>query len=137
MNGGSTFRMRLISPVKSDEIDGVVSFTARDASGSFGILAHAFRRLTALSFGVASFRVSGGTMGYLALPGGVLYFSENVLKIATTSFVRSSNFNEIADALEKKMRAEEEGIHEIKRSLHQLDEEIVKRLAQFSRGRAP
>lgn len=129
-----TFKLSVISPVRRDQLDDVVSFTARDASGSFGILANAYRRVTALSFGMASLVRSNGVSEYLALPGGVLYFSRNNLTIAATSFVRSQDMSEIASALEKKIRTEEEGIREIKRSLHHLDEEILKRLSFFSRG---
>lgn len=129
----NSFRLRLISPVRIDQVDDVVSFTAKDASGSFGVLPYAFRRVTALSFGMATLRKVDGSSEYLALPGGVLYFSANELKIAATSFVRSSNIAEISEALEKKLRAEEEGIREIKRSLRRLDEEILKRLSLFSR----
>ena len=78
-------------------------------------------------------RKADGTSEYLALPGGVLYFASNELKIATTTFVRSRNRDEITAALEKKIRVEEETIRDLKRSLHQLDEEILKRLSSMGR----
>lgn len=134
MSDRASFTLTLITPVKREQIDDVISFVAKDASGSFGILANAFRRITALSFGMASLSRSDGTTEYLALPGGVLTFSRNVMRIATTSFVRSRNRDDITSALETKIRTEEEGISEIKRSLHQLDEEILKHLSLFSRG---
>lgn len=129
----NVFRLRLMSPINMEEIEGIVSFTAKDASGSFGILANAFRRITALSFGMASFRKSDGSTEYLALPGGVLYFMSNDLKIATTSFVRSRDAKEISSALDHKIRIDEDNIRELKRSLHQLDEEILRRLSSMSR----
>ena len=129
----NTFRLRLMSPVQLDQIDDIESFTAKDASGSFGILANAYRRITALSFGMATLRKADGTSEYLALPGGVLYFASNELRIATTTFVRSRNRDEITTALEKKIRVEEETIRDLKRSLHQLDEEILKRLSSMGR----
>lgn len=122
-----------MSPVQLDQIDDIESFTAKDASGSFGILANAYRRITALSFGMATLRKADGTSEYLALPGGVLYFASNELRIATTTFVRSRNRDEITTALEKKIRVEEETIRDLKRSLHQLDEEILKRLSSMGR----
>ena len=125
-----------MSPTKLEETDDIVSFTAKDASGSFGILANAYRRITALSFGMASFRKSDESTEYLALPGGVLYFSGNVLKITTTSFVRSRDIRDITAALDKKLHFEEENIREIKRSLHRLDEEILKRLSTMGRRAA-
>jgi F-type H+-transporting ATPase subunit epsilon len=134
VSAGATFMLTLVSPVRREQLDDVLRFTGRDGSGSFGILANAFRRITALSFGMASLTRADGASEYLALPGGVLYFSRNSLRIATTAFVRSRSMDEVAQALEKKIRSEEEGIREIRRSLHRLDEEILKRLSHFSRG---
>ena len=129
----NAYHLRLMSPTKLEQIDGIVSFIAKDSSGSFGILANACRRLTALSFGMASLKKRDGSVEYLALPGGVLYFSGNVLKIATTSFVRSLSIDEISVALDKKIRVEEDSIQEIKRSLHRLDDEILRRISAMSR----
>ena len=110
------FLLQLMSPTKLEQIDGIVSFIAKDASGSFGILANAGRRITAFRSEWHRFEESDGSVEYLALPGGVLYFSDNVLKIATTSFVRSPSIEEISAALDQKIRFEEESIREIKRS---------------------
>lgn len=129
----NTFRMRLMSTTKLEEIGDIVSFTAKDASGSFGILANALRRITALSFGMATLKKSDGSIEYLALPGGVLYFASNELKIATTTFVRSRDINEITAALDQKVRLEEESIRDIKRSLRHLDDAILRRLSTMSR----
>lgn len=126
-----------MSPIQLVQIDDIVSFTAKDASGSFGLLANAFRRITALSFGMTSLRRADGSLEYLALPGGVLYFASNELRIATTTFVRSQSRDEITAALDKKIRLEEENIRDLKRSLHQLDEEILRRLSSMGRLAEP
>ena len=69
----------------------------------------------------------------MALPGGVLYFVDNELRIATTKFVRSSKLEEISAALDRQFRQEEEGLRDIKQSLHRLDEEIMKRMYELKR----
>jgi F-type H+-transporting ATPase subunit epsilon len=129
----NTFSIRLMSLARLEQVDDVVSFVAKDGSGSFGVLANAFRRITALSYGVAMFRGLDGTVEYIAFPGGILYFAMNELKIATTKFVRSRSIDEISAALDQSIRVEEDHIREIKRSLHRLDEEIIKRLSSMSR----
>ena len=128
-----TFRLNLMSMTRSESIPNVVRFTGRDAEGSFGILANACRRMTVLIFGLAHFQDEAGQVEYLALPGGLLYFSGNELRIATTNFVRNSGLEEISVALDRQLRQEEAELHEIKQSVHRLDEEIMKRMYELKR----
>jgi F-type H+-transporting ATPase subunit epsilon len=128
-----TFRLHLMSMTRSEVIPDVVQFTGRDTAGSFGILANAHRRMTALVFGLAHFQNAGGKVEYLALPGGLLYFVENVLRIATTNFVRSSSPEEISEALDRQLRTEEAELRDTRQSLHRLDEEIMKRMFELKR----
>lgn len=129
-----TFTVHLASPSRLDRIDGVASATARDASGSFGILPGACRRLSALVYGLATFRKADGTIEYLAAAGGVLYFQGDALRISTTNYIRIANIREIPEVLDQRLRRQEDSIREIKDSLHQLDEEMLKRLARMGRG---
>ncbi len=128
-----TFRLHLMSATQSEWIPDVVRFTGRDAAGSFGILANAARRMTVLVFGLAHWQNAAGKVEYLALPGGVLYFVNNELRIATTKFVRSAGLEEISAALDRELRQGEEELRDIKQSLHRLDEEIMKRLYELKR----
>lgn len=129
-----TFTLHLMSATRSESIPQVVQFTGRDPSGSFGILANAYRRMTVLTFGLAHFRTAEGKLEYLALPGGLLYFLENELRIATTNFVRSPDLDEISAALDRQLRQEEEKLRDIKQSLHRLDDEIMKRMYELKRN---
>jgi F-type H+-transporting ATPase subunit epsilon len=122
-----------MSMTRSESFPDVVRFTGRDAAGSVGILANASRRITALAFGLAHFQHESGTIEYLALPGGVLYFVENELRIATTHFVRSQGLEEVSAALDRQVSTQEAELHEIKRSLHRLDEEMMKRMYELKR----
>ena len=70
------------------------------------------------------------------LPGGVLYFVGNELRITTTHFMRSSSLDEISAALDRQLRQEEEELHDIKQSLHRLDEEILCRMFELKRKRS-
>jgi F-type H+-transporting ATPase subunit epsilon len=129
-----TFTLVLASPTHCDRIEGVLSVTARDSSGSFGVLPGAFRRVTALAFGLATVRKSDGSVEYLAAAGGVFYFLENELRISTTNYIRIPDVHEIPEVLDQRLRRQEESIREIKDSLHHLDEEMLKRLAKIGRG---
>ena len=128
------YKIHLMSPKKEEWIENVISFTGRDTSGSFNILADAFRRMTVLEFGLAQFRTENGEIGYLALPGGLLYFLRNELRLITTHYVRDPNFENISAALEKEVQKEEEEILETKKSIRRLDEEILKRMSQIRVG---
>lgn len=128
-----TFPLHLMSMTRSESVPNVVEFSGRDTAGSFGILANASRRITVLIFGLAHFTDAAGQVDYLALPGGVLYFANNELRIATVNFVRSSNLEEISAALDRQLRREEEGLHEIKKSLRRLDEQMMKRMFELKR----
>lgn len=129
----NTFRLEIQSPVSDTEsFTDVVSFTGRDSSGSFGILAHAERRLTALKFGLASFRCLDGRQEYLAVPGGLLYFVNNELFITTRKYVRSPDFEKITKALENEIKAAESLSLDTRRSLRKLDQEILKRLSHLN-----
>lgn len=128
------FRLHLMSMTRSEVIPDIVRFTGRDAAGSFGILANASRRMTVLVFGLAHFLNASDKIEYLALPGGLLYFSDNELRIATTDFLRNSSLEEISAALDRQLRQKESELREIKQSLHRLDEEILKRMYELPRS---
>lgn len=129
-----TFALVLASPAHCERIEDVVCVTARDSSGSFGVLPGAFRRLTTLVFGLATIRKSDDTVEYLAAAGGVFYFLDNVLHISTTNYIRISDVQDIPGILDQRLRRQEENIREIKDSLHHLDEEMLKRLARIGWG---
>ncbi len=130
-----TFSIVLASPRMSERISDVASVTARDPSGSFGVLATACRRLTALSYGLMTIRMADTTVEYVAAAGGVFIFADNELRIATTNYIRTRDFQEIPEILDSRLKREEENIQEIKESLHNLDEEMLKRVARM--GRSP
>lgn len=130
----NTFTFEIQSPLSGIEhIDNVISFSGRDATGSFGILANAERRIIVLEFGLASFHYSDQSQEFLALPGGLIYFERNHLRLVTQKFVRSSNLSQVSAALETEIRASEAAIQETKRSFRRLDEEILKRMTQLNK----
>lgn len=131
-----TFRLHLMSPQKEEWIEDAVSFTARDLSGSFSLLADAARRMTVLTFGLAQVRTAGEKTEYLALPGGLLYFLRNEIRLAATNYVRDSSYETITAALNRDIQKGEAEILETKKSIRRLDDEILKRLLRMKWGNA-
>jgi F-type H+-transporting ATPase subunit epsilon len=128
-----TFRLVLHDAARSEQIEEVTSFVGEDMSGSFGILAGHARMMTSLIIGLARFRVGEDSWKYLALPGAVLYFHDNVLTLSTRRYLVDADYMRISQALEQQLVAEEEQLHTMKESLHHMEEEVLKRLWEMSR----
>jgi len=131
----STFLLHLESATQYERIENVASFVGQDESGSFGILAGCERMMTMLTFGLARFRVAGQEWEFLALPGALAYFVDNQLHLSTRRYLRDKEFGRITTALREELHAEEEALRATKQSVKQLEEEMLKRLWEMSRGR--
>ena len=128
-----SFTLQLHDATHSEEITGVTSFVGEDATGSFGILTGHARMITSLIIGLARFRLGEGTWQYLALPGAVLYFHDNVLTLSTRHYLMDDDYMRISQELQQQLLAEEEKLHTIKESLHHMEEEVLKRLWEMGR----
>ena len=126
-----TFTLILQDSTHTQRIEQVTSFVGEDASGSFGILAGHMRMMTSLVFGLARFRVGEDTWQYLALPGAVIYFNDNELSLSTRRYLVDEDYERISIALHEKLLVEENELRELKKSLHHMEEEVLKRLWQM------
>lgn len=129
----NTFTLELRSGFGAETIPAVESFVGEDASGSFGLQARAERFMTALRFGLARFRCAGGGWEYLALPGALLYFSEDRLLIATRRYLRGPDYARISSELSQALVREEQDLRATHESLHELESAMLKRLWQMRR----
>jgi len=129
----NTFALQLQSATQFERIEGVSSFAGEDASGAFGILAGHARMMTALVFGLARYRIGDGPWTFLALPGAVLYFADDQLVLSTRRYLRDQDYERISAALQEQLLAEEQGLRQVKDSLHRMEEEMLKRLWQMGR----
>lgn len=132
----SDFSLRLLSSNEIREIDGLTSFVGEDDSGSFGLLADHTRMITSLVFGLARFRIADQPWQYLALPGALLYFNDNRLQICTRHFLIDSDYARISRLLQERLLSEENSLSSIKRSLHRMEEQVMRHLWELGR-RAP
>lgn len=127
----NTFRVELLAADRGQTIDGVASFIGEDTSGSFGLMAHHVRFMTVLTFGLARLRTADGAWQYAGLPGGLLYFVDNELRISTRRFVMGSDAAAIADLLAQEMLAEEQALAQTRRKLRRLEAQMLERMAQL------
>jgi F-type H+-transporting ATPase subunit epsilon len=129
----SSFTLRLQDATHAEEITGVTSFVGEDASGSFGILAGHARMITALVIGLARFRIGADVWHYLAVPGAVLYFRNNVLTLSTRRYLLDDDYMRISQSLQQQLLAEEEQLHTMKTSLHRMEEAMLRHLWDMGR----
>jgi F-type H+-transporting ATPase subunit epsilon len=129
----SSFTLRLQDATRAEEITGVTSFVGEDASGSFGILPGHARMLTVLVTGLARFRAGPASWQYLAVPGALLYFKDNVLTLGTRRYLLDADYKRISEALQQQLLAEEEQLHAMTISLHRMEEAMLKHLWDMGR----
>lgn len=128
-----TFTLALHDATRSEEIRGVTAFVGEDASGSFGILAGHARMMSSLVIGLARFRSGEEKWRYLALPGAMLYFHDNLLTLNTRRYLLDDDYSRISQALRQHLLVEEEKLSSMKESLHRMEEELLKRLWKTGR----
>ncbi len=129
----NAFVLHLQSATQYERIENVLSFVGEDRSGSFGILPGHARMMTVLLFGLARFRVAEQPWEFLAVPSALVYFIDSELYLSTRHYLRDREYTNIAAALDKKLRAEEEALLATKQSISRLEQEMFKRLWKMGR----
>ena len=130
------FTLLLQSAGRHESIEGVTSFIGEDDSGSFGILADHARFITVLVIGLSRFRTTDGHWRYIAMPGAVLRFDDDVLTLSTRRCLVDDDYTRISAALAEQLLAEEEKLQTMKQSLRRMEDEVLKRLWEMSRREA-
>ena len=102
----SAMVLELRSPGAGERVEGVHSFVAEDASGSFGLLPGHARFMTVLEPGLARFRTDNGAWQYIALPGAVLNLAADQLVLATRYYVRGDDYARITRLLDEALARE-------------------------------
>jgi len=128
-----TFVLRVLDSGGQKEFTDVVSFVGEDASGSFGILAGHERLITSLLTGLARFRTASSDWQYVAVPGAILYFDEDVLSVCTRRCLVGDDYECISAALREQILAEESKMAAMKQNLHRMEEEVFRRLWELGK----
>ncbi len=129
-----TFAIIIRGSLEYDYIEDVTSFIGEDVSGSFGVQANHARMMTPLIFGLARFKIKDGPWQYLAIPGAILYFADNILTIITRRYLKSANYEQLALELRGILLAEEKQLFDIKENIRRLDEAVLKRLRGLTKN---
>ena len=128
----SHFTLQIASNTRQQQFDAVVSFVGSDASGQFGLMAGHVPMATVLEFGLARFRGDAREeWRYLALPGGTLRFANNVLEIATRSYVIGEQLATVRAALDAQLAREAGQRTDLRYNLDQLEKALIDRLWQM------
>ena len=109
-----TYTLHVQSATQYQCVEDITSFVAMDESGSFGMQAHHARMITVLDYGLARYQRANGDRCYIALPGGILYFTNNNLYISTRRFLLDADYQRISAGLIEQLLKEEEALREIK-----------------------
>jgi len=128
-----SFSLSLRDVTRGETIDGVTSFVGEDETGSFGLLGGHARFMTSLVFGLARFRTGSGQWHYLAVPGALLYFADDVLQITTQRYLLDDDYGRVSGRLRDELLLEEKSLREVKASLRQMEDELFRRLWQLGR----
>lgn len=130
------FRVCLLGSDASETIEDVRSFVGEDASGSFGLMARHARFMTVLGFGLARLRIGDGTQArtcYVGLPGGLLVFDHNELRISTRRYLLGDDAEALGRALARQVLAEEQALAQTLQKLRRLEADMLRRLVQLDR----
>lgn len=130
------FVLQLQGATRQESIADVVLFTGQDASGSFGILPGRAPLITVLDYGLARFQVAGSGWCYLACPGGILYFADNCLRLATRRYRLDEGYERVAELLRGQLAREEAELKTVKDHLQRLEHELYLRLRRLEGGHA-
>jgi F-type H+-transporting ATPase subunit epsilon len=128
-----SFKLVVYDANGSREFSNVTSFVGEDGSGSFGILAGHARMITSLVVGLARFRIGEDAWLYLAMPGGILYYRDDVLRLSTRRCLVGDDYTRISTELREQLLAEELKTQAMKESVRRMATEIFKRLWEMTR----
>lgn len=124
----NTFALILSDSFRTQQFDNVVQFIGSDGSGAFGVKARHRKMVAVLRYGLARFLNDDGKWYYLALPSGVLRFSDNALTLATTRYFLGEERSSIVNQLSSEMAREDSDVHTARATLAQIEKELVRRL---------
>lgn len=130
----NSFALELFGLRQKERFDAVVSFVGHDRSGSFGLLAGHERTIACLDFGLAAFSTSDGRRRYIALPGAVLHFCSNELRLCTRRFLVGEDYRRVAASLDEEFRIEQDGLRHLRESLRRMERDMFRRIWEMGRA---
>lgn len=128
------FELQLLSPDMQHTDPKALSFVGEDASGRFGIQAHHDQFMTVLIPGLARFESMSAGWLYIATTGALVHFSENHLNLISGGVWINADYKLLIEQLENQMRLIREQGYLLKRSMGQMDHQVLRKLWEFEKS---
>ncbi|TFE70082.1 hypothetical protein A7Q09_04700 [Methylacidiphilum sp. Yel] len=129
-----TFELVMIDSTKELRCKNVTLFHGSDRSGQFGIMARHQTFMTSLLLGLCwFFTIDDPLPTYVALSGGILHFSRNILSIVTPHFFVDKDMQKISINLERELKIEEQQRKEMRERAKNLEKEMLKRMWEMQK----
>ena len=130
----NTFTLELTDSLHVQTFDNIVQFIGSDNTGSFGILAGHAPLVAVLRYGVARFEDESGNWRYMALPGGVLRFTNNRLTVTSVHCFLGGDRDTLAKQLVQAMEDEDSDIFSARATLDRIEKSLMRRLAELGKA---
>ena len=127
----NTFHLSLLDSAGADRFEQIRQFIGADGSGAFGLLAGHEPLVVALRYGLARFEDDRGIWRYVALPGGILRFKDNVLSVATVRYFLGDEPAVLVQQLESEMAQDDSELSAARLTMAKIDRSLVRRLADL------
>lgn len=101
-------------------------------------MAQAQKQITYLDSGLALFRsLDKGeeVIRYIALPGGIFIFDQNILTICARHFLVGSNPEEVSGFIDEKIEQEEKELYGFRKMATELEDKMLKRIWRLQRDK--
>lgn len=129
----NTFTLQLNDIAQHLQLDNVCSFIGRDASGSFGLQAGHEAFMTCLEPGLARFHDAQKQWHYIAQPGAVVLFVDNVLQLSTTQLFVSDDRDSLLEQLDAQWHVADQQLGSAKRTITTVEQALARKLWEMNR----
>ena len=123
-----TFTCRLQALSQQWQSEGALMFIARDPSGSFALQARHETLVTCLRPGLARLRLHDESCLYIAQPGAIVVFKNNVLRLSTTQFILSEDREQLLARMEQAWQTADRGVQTTKAGYLQVEQALTRKL---------
>ena len=128
-------RLRVTTPFEfAVDVDGVRHVRAEDATGSFGIQPHHAPLTTILAISVVTWRDADAREHHVAVRGGVLLVSGDVVVVATRDAVIGDDLVQLERDVVARFRREEVGEQTARGGAARLETAVIRRIYEYIRG---
>jgi F-type H+-transporting ATPase subunit epsilon len=127
-----SFALTLCDSAQTAEFPAVTQCVASDQTGAFGILASHAPMVAVLRYGLLRFSTADGRIRFVALPGGILRFSDNHLEIVTSRFFLGEQRETLVDQMAEELAREDSDVRQSRLALAQIEQTLLQHLGELA-----